>query len=162
MAYTITSSTGTSYTVEDGTINNAFSLKLVGKNVTNYGQVFAENSLRHLENFASPTAPTPNTPLVGQIWYDTTEKVLRVYKDSTSSWVRVSPTVQATPPSDGAVAGAMYFDTTDDKLKLHDGVSYRDASYAGEVSNEYTSFGNLNTPSAYGTKLRNIFFNQWP
>lgn len=157
MAYTITSSTGTSYTVEDGTINNAFSLKLVGKNVTNYGQVFAENSLRHLENFASPTAPTPNTPLVGQIWYDTTEKVLRVYKDSTSSWVRISPTVQATAPSDGAVAGAMYFDTTDDKLKLHDGVSYRDASYAGEVSNEYNSFGNLNTPSAYGTKLRNIF-----
>ena len=53
MAYTITSSTGIGYTVEDGTINNTFSLKLVGKNVTNYGQVFAENSLRHLENFAS-------------------------------------------------------------------------------------------------------------
>ena len=47
--------------------------------------------------------------------------------------------------------------STNDKLKLHDGVSYRDASYAGEVSNEYNSFGNLNTPSAYGTKLRNIF-----
>jgi len=157
MSYTITSSTGTSYTVEDGTINNAFSLKLVGKNVTNYGQVFAENSLRHLENFASPTAPTPNTTLVGQIWYDTTEKVLRVYKDSTAQWVRTAPVVQATPPADGATAGAMYFDTTDDKLKLHDGVSYKDSSYAGEVSNEYNSFGNLNTPSAYGTKLRNIF-----
>ena len=157
MSYTITTSTGTSYTLEDGTINNAFSLKLVGKNVTNYGQVFAENSLRHLENFASPTAPNPNTTLVGQVWYDTTEKVLRVYKDSTTTWARVSPVVQATPPVDGAIAGAMYFDTTDDKLKLHDGVSYRDSSYAGEVSNEYSSFGNLNTPSAYGTKLRNIY-----
>ena len=157
MSYTITTSTGTSYTVEDGTINNAFSLKLVGKNVTNYGQVFAENSLRHLENFASPTAPTPNTTLIGQVWYDTTEKVLRVYKDSTSTWARVSPVVQATPPADGAIAGAMYFDTTDDKLKLHDGVSYKDSNYAGEVTNEYSSFGNLNTPSAYGTKLRNIY-----
>jgi len=76
------------------------------------------------------------------------EKVLRVYKDSTVQWVRTAPVVQATPPADGATAGAMYFDTTDDKLKLHDGVSYKDSSYAGEVSNEYTSFGNLNTPSS--------------
>ena len=157
MAYTITSSTGVSYTIEDGTINNAYSLKLVGKNVTNYGQVFAENSLRHLENFASPLAPTPNTTLVGQVWYDTTEKVLRVYKDSTNTWTRISPVVSATQPVDGATAGAMYYDTTDDKLKIHDGVSYKDSNYAGEVSNEYSSFGNLNTPSTYGTKLRNLF-----
>jgi cytoskeletal protein CcmA (bactofilin family) len=51
----------------------------------------------------------------------------------------------------------MYFDTTDDKLKIHDGVSYKDSTYAGEVTNEYSNFGNLNTPSAYGTKLRNIY-----
>lgn len=157
MAYTITSSTGVSYTVEDGTINNIFSLKLVGKNVTNYGQVFAENSLRHLENFASPLAPTPNTTLVGQVWYDTTEKVLRVYKDNTSTWVRTSPVISSSAPSDGASAGAMYFDTTDDKLKIHNGVAYVDSSYAGEISNEYTNVNNLNTPSSYGTKLRNIF-----
>lgn len=157
MAYTITSSTGSSYTVEDGTINNNFSLKLVGKNVTNYGQVFAENSLRHLENFASPLAPTPNTTLVGQIWYDTNEKVLKVYKDNTATWVRTSPVVSSTAPSDGASAGAMYFDTTDDKLKIHNGVTYVDTSYAGQVSNEYKNVNNLNTPSAYGTKLRNIF-----
>ena len=157
MAYTITSSTGVGYTVEDGTINNTFSLKLVGKNVTNYGQVFAENSLRHLENFASPLAPTPNTTLVGQLWYDTNEKVLRIYKDSTANWVRTTPVVQATAPADGVSAGAMYFDTTDDKLKIHDGVSYKDSTYAGEVTNEYSNFGNLNTPSAYGTKLRNIY-----
>ncbi len=157
MAYTITSSTGVGYTVEDGTINNTFSLKLVGKNVTNYGQVFAENSLRHLENFASPLAPTPNTTLVGQLWYDTNEKVLRIYKDSTAKWVRTTPVVQSTAPADGVSAGAMYFDTTDDKLKIHDGVSYKDSTYAGEVTNEYSNFGNLNTPSAYGTKLRNIY-----
>ena len=48
MSYTIKTSTGTSYTIEDGTINNAFSLKLVGKNVTNYGKVFAENILRKI------------------------------------------------------------------------------------------------------------------
>ena len=157
MAYTITSSTGVGYTVEDGTINNTFSLKLVGKNVTNYGQVFAENSLRHLENFASPLAPTPNTTLVGQLWYDTNEKVLRIYKDSTANWVRTTPVVQATATADGVSAGAMYFDTTDDKLKIHDGVSYKDSTYADEVTNEYSNFGNLNTPSAYGTKLRNIY-----
>ena len=157
MAYTITSSTGVSYTVEDGTINNIFSLKLVGKNVTNYGQVFAENSLRHLENFASPLAPTPNTTLVGQVWYDTTEKVLRVYKDNTSTWVRTSPVISSSAPADGVSAGAMYFDTTDDKLKIHNGVAYVDSSYAGEISNEYTNVNNLNTPSSYGTKLRNIF-----
>jgi hypothetical protein len=157
MAYTITSSTGSSYTVEDGTINNNFSLKLVGKNVTNYGQVFAENSLRHLENFASPLAPTPNTTLVGQVWYDTNEKVLKVYKDNSATWVRTSPVISSTAPSDGASAGAMYFDTTDDKLKIHNGVTYVDSSYAGQVSNEYTNVNNLNTPSAYGTKLRNIF-----
>ena len=48
MSYTITTSTGTSYTIEDGTINNAFSLKLVGKNnleaAKKIGSVIAERA----------------------------------------------------------------------------------------------------------------------
>ena len=51
------------------------------------------------------------------------------------------------------IPGTMYFDTTDDKLKLYNGTSFVDVSYAGEVRDAYS--GTYGT--AGGTKLRNIF-----
>ena len=67
MAYSInyndTSLEPTPITVADATVNTETSIKLVGKNYTNYGEVFNENFLRLLENFASETdGDSPGAP----------------------------------------------------------------------------------------------------
>ena len=120
MAYTVSNTDGSrEITVADGTFDTTtYSVTLIGKNITNYGDVFVKNSIRHLENFASATAPSVASPLVGQVWYDKTGKVLRVYKSASEGWVRVSSVVSETPPSDGLSDGATYFDSSDNKLKI--------------------------------------------
>jgi hypothetical protein len=67
-------------TVEDGEIDtDATSLALVGRQTSNYALSHAENYVHLLENFAHETAP--NTPVVGQLWYDTVADVLKVYNN---------------------------------------------------------------------------------
>lgn len=57
-------------------VTDLSSLSLVGKNVTDFGSHLATNSVHMLENFANPTSPA--YPLPGQLWYNTTDKILRV------------------------------------------------------------------------------------
>ena len=85
MAYVVNKTTGNIVAVvEDGTVNTiSTSIALVGKGTQNYGEYIAENSVVMLENFANDTAP-PN-PLVGQLWYDTTDGF--IYAFDGSSWV---------------------------------------------------------------------------
>ena len=159
MAYTVSNTDGSrTITVADGTLDTTtYSVTLIGKNVTNYGDVFVKNSIRHLENFASATAPGVASPLVGQVWYDKSGKVLRVYKSAREGWVRVSPVVSENAPTDGLSDGAMYFDTSDNKLKVYSGGAFQEASYSGTVTDEYQLISALGTPSAYGTRGRTIF-----
>ena len=159
MAYTVSNTDGSrTITVADGTFDTTtYSVTLIGKNITNYGEVFVQNSIRHLENFASATAPSVASPLVGQVWYDKTGKVLRVYKSATEGWVRVSPVVSETAPTDGLSDGAMYFDTSDNKLKVYSSGAFTDASYPGTVTDEYQLISALGTPSSYGTRGRTVF-----
>ena len=159
MAYTVSNTDGSrEITVADGTFDTTtYSVTLIGKNITNYGDVFVKNSIRHLENFASANAPSVASPLVGQVWYDKTGKVLRVYKSASEGWVRVSPVVSETPPSDGLSDGATYFDSSDNKLKIYSGGAWTDVSYAGTVTDEYQLISAVGTPSSYGTRGRTVF-----
>lgn len=93
MPYTINKSNGTVLVVlTDGTINNTnSSLTLVGKNYSNYGEAFNENLVRITENFAN--AGAPNSPMIGQLWYDTSVKSLKVFQGGAESW-RAFPTTQ--------------------------------------------------------------------
>jgi microcystin-dependent protein len=81
MAYILNKSNGQQLTVlNDGLTDNALtSLSLVGKNVTNFGDAQNENFVFLLENFAnsSQTGGQPRSPLIGQLWYDTTLTVNR-------------------------------------------------------------------------------------
>jgi len=158
MPYTFNNSDGSvSTTVADSTIDtSSYALALVGRNVSNYGLYFAQNAVRQLENFASATAPSASTTLRGQVWYDKTEDLLRVY-DGTR-WKRSTGIVVGTSePTTNLAAGTAWFNTTDDKLRVYDGSLFRFAGYAGEVSNAYQATTNIGSPSNYGTKLRNIF-----
>lgn len=158
MAYSITNSDGSiAISIADSTIDSTtLSLALVGRNVSNYGLYFAQNTLRHLENFASTVAPSASSKLVGQLWYDKSTNTMRVYDGA--SWKPVSSfPVGTTAPVSNFVAGTAYFNTLSDKLFVYDGNRFRPAGYAGEVSSAYSSTTNIGSPNNYGTKIRNIF-----
>jgi hypothetical protein len=66
--------------LDPGTANNSrSSLILFGKNFANWGTALNENMVHLMEHFADQTPP-PN-PLTGQLWYDTINKVMKVYQD---------------------------------------------------------------------------------
>lgn len=158
MPYIITNSDGTlTVTVSDNTVDTAsYSLALVGRSVSNYGQYFAQNTIRHLENFASATAPS--TPITGQIWYDKTEKVIRVYDGV--YWKRTGIVVGANntkPTTQLAGGGTAFFNTTNNKLEVHNGTNFREASYGGEVTSAYSTNTDVDSPTFFGTRLRTLF-----
>jgi len=158
MPYTVTNSDGSlTVSVADGTVDQTtYALALVGRNVSNYGEYFVRNSIRHLENFASTTAPSTSTVLEGQLWYDKGENLLKVWDGS--RWKRATNiVVGSTEPSTSLTAGTSFFDTKNDKLYVHDGSSFKVAGYAGEVTNSYSATTNIGSPNNYGTKIRNIF-----
>lgn len=81
MAYVINLTNGQQLaTVEDGTIDQSTTIKLVGKNYAGYGEIQNENFVHLMENFSS--ANSPANPLSGQIWFDSASKKLKFYDGS--------------------------------------------------------------------------------
>lgn len=83
MSYVVNKTNGNIVAVvEDGTIDStSTSLTLFGKGVQNYGEYVAENLVKIAENFANTVEP-PH-PMEGQLWYSTSDKILRVYDGKT-------------------------------------------------------------------------------
>jgi len=110
-----------SYTVADQSLNKETDVTFIGKNYAGYGPVVAENFLHLLENFANSTAPT--NPIEGQLWYDTGEKILKVY-DSAGTWnttgsIKKSPLA---PTQNGQ--GDLWVDTKNQQLKVYAGSTW--------------------------------------
>ena len=121
MAYTINTTDGSIFaTVADGTINTTSSLTLVGKNYAGYGEFLNENVLKLLESGANTTQPS--APLTGQLWFDKTSAVLKVYNGTLFKNLG-SATASGTAPT-SVVAGDLWFDTTNAQLKVYDGSAF--------------------------------------
>jgi hypothetical protein len=103
---------------------NTLDINLFGKNYPTYGEFQNENFVKLLENFANSTPP--NTPIRGELWYDTSTNYLKVYNGTT--WVPVSPTiVNASQPTSGAttvVTGTQWWDTTNDQMWTYNGSTW--------------------------------------
>jgi hypothetical protein len=150
MAYTFSNTQGDrTITVNDNQLDQtSYSLTLLGKNVTNYGERIAENTIRQLENFAGPNQPNPTVKLVGQLWYDKTGEHLRVYTGETEGFKELGfrPTLNATAPTSNIQNGELYYDTTDrDKsLYIYDGsawVNVVGVEYIQDTANAYLTAG---------------------
>ena len=94
MPYTVdySQSSKTAITVNDGTVDTSTSINLIGKNYTNFGELLNENLLHLLENFADANAPT--NPTEGQLWYDTTNSLLKLYDNG--SWFQIGAPASTT------------------------------------------------------------------
>lgn len=128
MSYTINRYNGTTLIpggLSDGTINiSSTSLTLIGKDYAGYGAFLNENFIYLLENFAGTTSPS--NPITGQLWWDTTNSILKVW--SGSSW-KISTGATAAPfsapPGDlSALGGDLWFDTTNQQLKIYSGSAW--------------------------------------
>jgi len=121
MAYTINKTSGAQLaTIADGTIDTTTDLTLIGKNYSGYGEAFNENYVALLENFSNTTAPT--SPLAGQLWWDSSNALLKVYTGSTFKTVS-SSTASASAPATGVV-GDLWWDTANNQLKVYNGAAW--------------------------------------
>ena len=121
MAYTINLTDGTIFaTVADGTINTDSSITVVGKNYAGYGEFLNENMIKLLESGANTTQPT--APLTGQLWFDKSGGLLKVYNGSQFKNLG-SATASASAPT-STVTGDLWFDTTNAQLKVYDGTQW--------------------------------------
>jgi hypothetical protein len=121
MAYTINLTDGTIFaTIADGTINTSSSMTLIGKNYAGYGDFLDENFIHLLENGSNTTAP--GAPLTGQLWWDKTNSLLKVYNGSVFKTISAA-TSSATAPTSN-VTGDLWYDTTNAQLKVWTGAAW--------------------------------------
>ena len=121
MAYTINLTDGAVFaTIADGTINTSSSMTLVGKNYAGYGEFLDENFIHLLENGSNTTAPS--APLTGQLWWDKTNNLLKVYNGTIFKTISAATASSTAPTSN--VTGDLWYDTTNQQLKVYTGSSF--------------------------------------
>ena len=121
MSYTINLTNGNIFaTILPGNINQASSMTLIGKNYAGYGQFLDDNFIHLLENGANSTPPL--SPLVGQLWFNTTLGSLQVY-NGTGFKALGGATASATAPANNTV-GDLWFNTTTAQLNVWTGTAW--------------------------------------
>ena len=121
MTYSIILTNGSTLTqVPDGALDQTSTdLTLIGKNASGYGNYIDNNFVNLLENFANITQPIH--PIVGQLWFDTTENRLKVY-DGKIFKVSGGTIISNSAPS-GITAGDLWIDSARQQLYFNDGTS---------------------------------------
>ena len=124
MSYIINKRDGTQLTtVLDGTTDTtATSLTLVGQNYVGWGEIFQENLVHLMENFARSALPA--NALVGQLWFDTTAKRLNVLAAEDLWRPLVTSVVNTLPPASPNV-GDFWYDTTRRQLRVWNSTAWQ-------------------------------------
>lgn len=119
MAVTINKTDGIVLTtIGDGALDaTSTNLTLIGRLYRNYGELVNENFVKLLENFANSSAPT--SPMIGQLWYNTTTGIMSVYRSSGFISLAILTTSAAQPNL--PKQGDLWFDTVDGQLKMFSG-----------------------------------------
>jgi len=129
MSYLINKTTGELLvTLLDGTADgpdinpglNVADIDLFGKNYPLYGLYQNENFIKLLQNFAGTTAPAK--PLQGELWYDLTTGLLKIYTGT--QFIPVSPVIISNSAPTTTLVGAQWWDITNQQLSMWNGSSF--------------------------------------
>lgn len=122
MAYLIHKTNGDILiSLADGTLDTTTGLTFVGRNYVGYGEFQQENFVRLLENFANDTRP--ENPLEGQLWYDTTDQILKYYNGST--FKPISNTTAAASAPTNTVVGDAWWDSENNQFRVWNGTQWK-------------------------------------
>lgn len=106
-------------TIADGALYLDTDLVFVGKNYSGYGEILNQNLLKLLENFSNSSAPTQ--PLRGQLWYDYSQKQLKVYSGTEFKRLAKLEYGGALSPMNAA-EGDLWWDGSN--LRIYNGTSF--------------------------------------
>jgi len=121
MAYTVNKTSGAVLTtIADGTIDTTTDLTLIGKNYSGYGEIINENYVKLLENFSNTNQPS--APTEGQLWWDSSNDLLKVYTGS--AFKVVSSSTSSTSEPSNPVAGDLWFDSGNEQLHVYSGTAW--------------------------------------
>lgn len=122
MATTINKTNGSVLTtIPDGAVDlSSTNIALIGRLYRNYGELVNENLVKLLENFANATSPS--TPIVGQLWFDTVDRKIKVYRST--GFVSLGVTTTSTTEPSNPTIGDFWYDTVDAQLKTYTGSSW--------------------------------------
>ena len=109
--------------VFDSTTNRDTSLVFPGRNLTGYAQIFGENLLHLLENFANNIPPI--NPKEGQLWYNSDIGSLMISDGTSTSdpstWKFASGIYKGASEPTSAKIGDLWADTANQQLKIYSG-----------------------------------------
>jgi len=121
MAYNINKFNGELLVVlEDGTVDTSTSISLVGRNYVGYGETQNENFIFLLENFAND-AP-PSRPLVGQIWFNTTNNIAYAYDGN--NWNPIGSAILSETAPTNPNAGTLWLKSSSNVLNVWNGSAW--------------------------------------
>ena len=121
MSYTLTVTNGSSIVVQNGTIDTSTSLQLVGKNYPSYGLAMNQNLVNLLQSSAGTGQPAG--ALTGQLWWDTTNTILKVYTGTVFKNI-TSVISSASAPASAIVQGDLWFDSSNLQLYVYTGTAW--------------------------------------
>ena len=122
MAYLVNKTDGTLLaTLLDGQVDRTHaSLALIGKQVTNYGEIQNENFVRLAENFSS--AIDPANPIEGQLWWDSAADTMQVFDGAV--WRPVTGFVSLTSTPVNSNTGDQWWDPVKQQYSVYNGTEW--------------------------------------
>lgn len=122
MSYLVNKTDGSLLTTVADTTRDTTSsdLSFIGKGFVGYGETINENFVKLLENF-NDTSPPPRA-IDGQFWYNRTAKRPAIHTANGFKYLARLEAGTASPT--GTMAGDLWFDTTQLKLKVYNGTAF--------------------------------------
>lgn len=104
--------------IADSTLDStSTSIRIPGNYYENYGQSVMESIVWTMQNFAGGTAPT--APITGQSWYDSAERVLKIYDGNT--WTVGSSVLVNDAQPIARNKGELWYDNLNKQLRIWSG-----------------------------------------
>lgn len=116
--------TGFPLNIADNAIDStSTSIRILGRGITNYGEIVAETLIHMTEHFAGVVSPS--NPITGQLWWEqdptnpAAPQKLQLWNGTI--WKSISGATGGVAPPGGPALGDLWYDTVNNSLIVYDG-----------------------------------------